>query len=386
MANPVLTTSFMGDADIYDTEYIDDKNSCFECDSERKRLLDEDDTKQSCGHGEYPRLIARDGETNVKIRDSMPGHRRVCFQMGYAFHSMIGLKPYKLVAMFLTSYCCVFLLGGGLIYLSDITDIHGVGCYFDAVIFVGYTMTTVGFGNQYPKKPESSILPLFMVVCGLLLDAFWLGIIFARISSPRPLRHTLLLSKHAVLTHHSGSDAAPTFACRLVNLRNRYQWVDLSLKLTLSTWNHQTNSIKMEPLRVENDIVSPFLDLPWTVRHCVDEQSPMHKLLKLENGFDDSRAEVIVELNGQDPLTGNCMLKRFSYVANEILRGQAFVNVVSNEADSTYSVDMARFHDTEPLDASVAYGATSTSQEEAGGNPKGGWGARFCLPPSSTKS
>ena len=128
---------------------------------------------------------------------------------------------------------------------------------------MAYTMTTVGFGNQYPKHPQASILPLMSVVFGLLMDAFWLGVIFARIASPRPLRHTVLFSKNACLYQEEGQVGC-TFCCRLVNLRVRYPWVDLSIHMSLVVFDRQTCSIKIVDLPVNCDSL-PFFDLPHEV-------------------------------------------------------------------------------------------------------------------------
>jgi hypothetical protein len=130
---------------------------------------------------------------------------------------------------------------------------------------MAYTMTTVGFGNQYPKHPQASILPLMSVVFGLLMDAFWLGVIFARIASPRPLRHTILFSKNACL-YRDESQTGYTFSCRVVNLRVRYPWVDLSIHMSLMVYDQQTRSMKIVNLPVNSDAV-PFFDLPHEVSH-----------------------------------------------------------------------------------------------------------------------
>jgi len=280
---------------------------------------------------------------------------------------MVAMTPWKLIFLFAFSYVIVFTLGGAIVWLiADGNDnFTGITNYGDAVIFVGYTVTTVGFGNQYPNYPASSLFPLVLVVMGLLMDAFWLGIIFARISSPRPLRHTILFSKTSVLhpvpseafledateeevmKEVANDDADRVWECRIVNLRHRYPWVDLSIKITLATFEHASNNIRMQPLEVCNERESsPFFDLPWTVRHRVTHDSPLYQLLE-SNSFGAKRGEIIVELNGQDPLTGNGMLKRFSYISNEVVKDHIFVNCLATEDNDTkYSANLTLFHDT----------------------------------------
>jgi len=353
----------LGPSDIYSTEYLS-KHSChIGSISETKGLLSDENAKV-IGAGGYPRIIARDGECNVIHRDATPRLRRICVNVGFVFHVMISLPIWKLAILFLVSYFLCFIISGSIIWfsISDHKDFFGINSWVDAVIFAGYTMTTVGFGNQYPNHPESSIFPLAMVVFGLLMDSFWLGVIFARISNPRPLRHTVLLSKVAVLHNN-------TFECRAVNLRHKYPWIDLSVKLSVASFDHATSTVLMENMKVDSPS-APFLELPYHIKHNVTPDSPLNKFLQ-DGSFSAKRVEVIVELNGQDPLTGNCMIKRFSYIADEIVPDHVFVPILTTEGgdgdQDIYSANLVQFHETQPgkMMVSNAYGATPGANEQA---------------------
>merc|ERR1711865_971837 len=242
-----------GAADIFTTEYMDQRTeyerACSMCGTadEGKPLLvedDDDNLSRQLGRGQYPRLVSRSGETNVVHFDKRS--RKILGQTSFMFHVLIGMRAWKLVLLFFLSYIVsYFVIGAVLWFTHDMSEFHGIHSYLEAVVFTGYTMTTVGFGNQYPKHPESSIVPLASVVFSLLMDAFWLGVIFARIASPRPLRHTVLFSKQAVL-YNTNERSCYTFSCRMINLRLRYPWIDLTIKMTLSIYDASTDSIVME--------------------------------------------------------------------------------------------------------------------------------------------
>jgi len=346
-----------GSADIFTTEYMDEYDSassyerscasmCGNPDETRPLLPDDDESSGfTLGRGGYPRLVSRSGETNVVHFNSRS--RKILTQMGFMFHVLIGMRAWKLVILFFMSYIVsYFVIGAALWYSHDVSEFHGIHSYLEAVVFTGYTMTTVGFGNQYPTNPTASILPLASVVLSLLMDAFWLGVIFARISSPRPLRHTVLFSKQAVV-YPASEQACSTFACRMINLRLRYPWVDLSVSMTLSLYNEATQNFEMYALPVQEG-GTIFFDLPWEIRHLLTNDSPLQQAICNPGDFDRRRGEIIVELNGQDPLTGNCMKKRFSYCANEVLRDRRFVSIVtSSDSAEGYSVDLTQFHNTE---------------------------------------
>jgi len=324
------------------------------------------------GKGEYPRLISRTGETNVVHSDTRT--RKVLGQMGFMFHVLIGMRAWKLVLLFFMSYLLSYLIIGGVLFLTHDTspksnDFHGVHTYFEAVVFMAYTMTTVGFGNQYPKHPQASILPLMSVVFGLLMDAFWLGVIFARIASPRPLRHTVLFSKNAVLFSNT-SQACYTFSCRIINLRLRYPWVDLSIKMSLMLYDSVSQTIKVQDLKV-NDEAAPFFDLPLEIQHTITNDSPLQRFISNPDAMDTERGEIVVELDGQDPITGNCMKKRFSYKSNEIVKDATFVGIIGASKDSDmegYDVDLTSFHDMQISTSS----STGGNYGSAGGAMVGG--------------
>ena len=306
---------------------------------------------QRFGAGDYPRLVSRGGETNVVHSDTRS--RKILGQMGFMFHVLIGMRAWKLVILFFLSYLVSYLIIGAVLFFTHDTseksnDFHGVHTYWEAVVFMAYTMTTVGFGNQYPKHPQASILPLMSVVFGLLMDAFWLGVIFARIASPRPLRHTVLFSQNAVL-YKQGNEQTYTLSCRLVNLRVRYPWVDLSVRMSLVLYDRVRSEIKIADLPTTED-ACPFFDLPMEVNHVITNDSPMARFIKSKEDFELERGEVVIELNGQDPITGNCMKKRFSYVSNEIVQDATFAGIISEleGEEEGYEVDLTKFHEMRP--------------------------------------
>jgi len=306
------------------------------------------------GPGGYARLVGRDGDVNIGMADTR--RRRILGTLSYGFHTLIGMRAWKLIALFFTTYILTFMTFGLIVYITQISgkaEYRGVDNYFDAVIFVGYTMTTVGFGNQYPHAADASIVPLLTVLLSLLLDAFWLGIIFARISSPRPLRHTILFSKFAVVNTIPG-DAHNTLRFRFTNLRVQYPWIDLQLSLRLATWDPNTQNIRMRTLDISNE-AAPFMDIPWVVEHEITPESPLYLLLTQPDTFSGQRGEVIVELDGQDPLTGNCMKTRFSYIADEIYRDHELVNILrlGGKDNMEYRADLTQFHSIQPIGSPI---------------------------------
>lgn len=331
---------------IYATEYVDYGACGDPLDVESQEPIH----AGQAGPGGYARLVGRDGDVNIGMSDTR--RRRILGTLSYGFHTLIGMRAWKLIALFFTTYIFTFMFFGCIVYLTQISgkaEYRGVDNYFDAVIFVGYTMTTVGFGNQYPHAADASIVPLLTVLLSLLLDAFWLGIIFARISSPRPLRHTILFSKYAVVNMQPG-DVHNTLRFRFINLRVNYPWIDLVVTLRLATWDPLKQAMRMRRLELSNEC-EPFMDIPWTVEHEITPESPLMLLLAQPDSFSGQRGEIIIELDGQDPLTGNCMKTRFSYIADEIYRDHELVNILTlgGKNNMEYRADLTQFHAIKPM-------------------------------------
>lgn len=78
----------------------------------------------------------------------------------------------------------------------------GLASIREAYLFSLETMTTVGYGtNDYLFGTCWLMLPVLSVQAfiGLLIDAFLIGVLFARISRPQTRASTVLFSKHAVI-------------------------------------------------------------------------------------------------------------------------------------------------------------------------------------------
>lgn len=77
----------------------------------------------------------------------------------------------------------------------------------EAYLFSLETMTTVGYGtNDYLFGHCWIMLPMLssQACIGLLIDAFLIGILFARLSRPQTRASTVIFSKHAVIRRVRG--------------------------------------------------------------------------------------------------------------------------------------------------------------------------------------
>jgi len=90
----------------------------------------------------------------------------------------------------------------------------------------------------------------------------------------------------------------------------------------------------------------PYLALPWTISHTIDEKSPLfqidpHSWLNPENHF-----ELIVILDGVDEAVSMNVQARWSYIPSEIILDAKFTEITTvNEKTGKYEVDFTQFND-----------------------------------------
>ena len=156
----------------------------------------------------------------------------------------------------------------------------------------------------------------------------------------RPTARILFSDKAVISTH----DGKPHFMLRLVNERDN-RIVDAQAKLTLMRDELTAEGKTMRrfytlPLvRSEN----PLLRLSWTVMHEINEASPL-------NGMDhealqSTEAEIIVSISGLDETLSQIIHARNSYIADEIIWGATFADVLHRKDDFVLEVRYDRFHD-----------------------------------------
>ena len=68
------------------------------------------------------------------------------------------------------------------------------------------TQETIGYGKKSitTKCPEAIIILQLQSLVGLLIDAFMLGLTFAKLSRPRERMKTVIFSKYAVIAPRDG--------------------------------------------------------------------------------------------------------------------------------------------------------------------------------------
>jgi len=246
--------------------------------------------------------------------------------------------------LFFATYILFFILFGTLIFILDRTveDNQMELNYWEGILFIGYTVSTVGYGTEFPKSGSAALAPLLAVLCGMLIHSFWVALLVCRLGDPRTVTHTVLFSNRAVVYDQPISLKGPQmFECRFVSLRTE-SWVEAHINMYYISW--RSGSPEFIQLEMVNSGVPPLMSLPWSVKHEITPESPLYGL-SIEQ-IATERGEVVVQVDGYCPFSGNGMTKRFSYIACEIFQGHVLYDVLSVDSNCQFVVCLDDFHRT----------------------------------------
>jgi inward rectifier potassium channel len=193
-----------------------------------------------------------------------------------------------------------------------------------------------------PQTLYANIIVSIEAFFGILTIALFTGIIFARFSRPYA---RVVFSRKAVIIPFDGM---PTLMFRAANQRGN-SVLDAEIKLSLARQQTTREGLVMrrfEELKPARERSSLFA-LSWTIMHRIDRSSPLYGMTveKLR----EQQAEIVAMLSGVDETLADRIYARFSYVPDDIVWGERFVDVLSLTPNGRRVVDLTRFHDTEPF-------------------------------------
>jgi inward rectifier potassium channel len=218
------------------------------------------------------------------------------------------------------------------------------GMFGDAFFFSVQTIATLGYGVMAPATFYANIVVTIETAVGLLLLAVATGLVFARFSRPTA---RVLFSRVAVIGPYNG---VPTLSLRLANQRrNQILQAEVDLALLLDEVTQEGDTIRRFYDLVLARRRSPVFALTFTVMHPIEPGSPLHGATPARLAAQN--AELVVTVSGLDETMAAPVHARTSYLADELLWGHRFVDVMGRTADGRRMIDYRRFHDTEPLPA-----------------------------------
>lgn len=213
-----------------------------------------------------------------------------------------------------------------------------------AFFFSAETLATVGYGHMHPATTYGHVVVTLELMTGMLWTAVMTGLIFVRFS--RPMARILFSDCLAI----APVNGVPTLVLRLANMRHQ-PLAEARFRLVLHRDEHTTEGETMRrfhdlKLQVESVIMFPAV---LTLRHTMDESSPMHGATPESLKAGDTRFMCSVVCT--DTVINAPLQSYEGYLASEVRFGERFVEVYADSPDGKLFVDYALFHDTERVPA-----------------------------------
>ncbi|MBV8828976.1 MAG: hypothetical protein JO108_07065 [Acidobacteriaceae bacterium] len=289
--------------------------------------------------GVLNRVINRDGQFNVRRvgttwRDANP-FLYLISTTWTKFVLVVGLGYLVVNTIFALLYVAV-----GSENLRSSEPPTDWGGFATAFFFSAHTLTTVGYGNIWPRGGAANIIAVAESFVGVLGFAIATGVVYGRFSRPSA---RVGFSENALVAPYQNGRS---LQFRVVNRRTN-NLTDLEARLLLMTVEDTDGRPirKYLSLELERPTIL-FFPLTWTVVHPIDERSPL--LGKTREDLAALQAELLVTLKAFDETFGQDVHARYSYRFDEILWGAKFAPAFQVDQEGNLEVEVNRVGVTEP--------------------------------------
>lgn len=280
-------------------------------------------------------IPVRSGRTEfLKINAARGGWRD-------GYHWVLSLNWPQFALFLLVSYVAINLFFGALYWMSDgIADLPPGFPY--AFFFSVETLATVGYGHNYPATLTAHVIVTIEIFIGMIWLAVITGLIFVRFARPTA---RILFSNTVAIGNHDGK---LSLMFRVANLRHT-SMSNAQFRIMFSRDEHVVEGEiirRFYPLKVypENMIVFPAA---LTIRHTIDEQSPLHG--ETAESFEKTDAFFLASVTSYEEVIAAYVQSQQDYTYDDIRWGERFVDIYEELDGGKLQVDYGRIHETEPV-------------------------------------
>ncbi|XP_012534324.1 G protein-activated inward rectifier potassium channel 3 isoform X2 [Monomorium pharaonis] len=242
-------------------------------------------------------------------------------------------------------------------FIPCVVDIRNFASCF---LFSVETQHTIGYGAKHTTDecPEAIFTLCIQSMTGVILQAFMVGIVFAKLSRPKKRTQTLLFSRNAVICQRDGQ---PCLMFRVGDMRKSHiieAHVRAQMIKRKVTREGELLPFFQTELKVGGDGEEDkiFFIWPTTIVHKIDRYSPLYKVSA--GDMLRERFEIVVILEGVIESTGMTTQARSSYLPSEILWGHRFQPIITFRKETgEYEVDYTLFNNTYEVDTPLCSAA-----------------------------
>jgi inward rectifier potassium channel len=282
-------------------------------------------------NGQLRRTINRDGSFNV--------HRKgLRWRDSNLYLKLIDTTWPRFLLFILVSFLGINMLFAGLYLSLGIQHLQGaepeMSPFVNAFFFSIHTLTTVGYGNVYPRGFGANLVAALEAATGLMVFAIATGLLYGRFSRPSA---RILFSDHALIAPYQDGTS---LQFRITNARSNVL-MDLQARVLLMTVDMVNGQLKRDffELPLERQKVY-FFPLTWTVVHPIDSTSPLYG--KTPEDLAKTTAEVLILLQGFDDTFSQLVHARYSYRHDEIVWGAKYQPAFHVDPEGDLILDLNR--------------------------------------------
>ena len=288
--------------------------------------------------GELRRAINPDGSFNVhrkgtRLRDTN------------LYLKMIDTTWPRFFLVVLVVFMAVNFVFAGLYLAIGIERLQGteseMSAFLNAFFFSVHTLTTVGYGNVFPRGPGANTVAAIEAATGLMVFAVMTGLLYGRFSRPSA---RILFSDHALIAPYQDGTS---LQFRITNARSN-TLMNLEARVLLMTVVNNDGLPKRDfvDLELERRKVY-FLPLTWTIVHPIDATSPLYG--KSREDLARISAEILILIQAFDDSFSQVVHSIYSYRHAEIVWGAKFVPAFSVDPEGDLILDLDRVNELKML-------------------------------------
>ena len=281
--------------------------------------------------GALRRTINRDGTFNV--------HRKGTRWRDVNFYLKLTDTTWpRFLAVVLAAFLLINLAFAATYMALGIEHLQGtepeMSPFVNAFFFSIHTLTTVGYGNVYPRGVGANWVAAIEAATGLMVFAIATGLLYGRFSRPSA---RIVFSDHMLVAPYQDGSS---LQFRITNARSNVL-MDLEARVLLMTVDQVDGQLKRDyvDLPLERRHVY-FFPLTWTVVHPIDSASPLYG--KTPQDLARTSTEVLILIQGFDDTFSQVVHARYSYKHDEIVWGAKFVPAFNVDPGGDLVLDVNR--------------------------------------------
>jgi inward rectifier potassium channel len=281
-------------------------------------------------------LINKQGRFNVQ------GHRNFQNPFKDLYHYFFSLSWSKFFINIASIYIFINVIFGGLYFINGV-DILNEGhstawqrfghCFFLSI----ENLSAVEYGRVGHLSAGVHALMTIQAFLGILTLAVITGLFYARFSRATA---RIIFSNKAIVGTHNGK---PCLFFRIANERlNQIAEAHMTLHMTKNEISLEgEHTRKFYDLKLEREY-SPLFALSWTVRHYIDEKSPLYgmtpeKMRELQVG-------ILASVTGIDETFFQPIIARHAYSPDDIVYNRRFKDIILWH-DKKVHINLKGIHD-----------------------------------------